>query len=123
MKQLPGLAEAYKSFDPSQRRDFDTFLSAVAAGQREIKEQLAKVRNGVPVGDPPRTFTLKQLMDAAMDPKSSKEWKEMVLGYLSSEFMSITEIKAARSAGVRPIPVSAEMLAKYPLPPQPDKTK
>ena len=123
MKQLPGLAEAYKSFDPSQRRDFDTFLSAVAAGERGIGKELKKVSNGVPVGDPPRTFTLKQLMDAAMDPKSSKEWKEMVLGYLSSQFMSITEIKAARSAGVRPIPVSAEILAKYPLPPQPDKTR
>jgi hypothetical protein len=123
MKQLPGLAEAYKSFDPSQRRDFDTFLSAVAAGERGIGKELKKVSNGVPVGDPPRTFTLKQLMDAAMDPKSSKAWREMVLGYLSSEFMSITEIKAARSAGVRPIPVSAEMLAKYPLPPQPAATK
>jgi DNA-directed RNA polymerase subunit RPC12/RpoP len=123
MKQFPGLAETYKSFNPSQRRDFDTFLSAVAVGENRVEMELAKVRSGVPVGDPPRTFTLKQLMDAAMDPKSSKEWKKMVLGYLSSEFMSITEIKNARRAGVRPIPVSAEMLAKYPLPPQPAATK
>lgn len=123
-EQYPRIAEIYKSFTASERRDFDGFIAAIDTGKEGIKEQFAHITQGKPTKGPEPGFpSLTSFVSEYFDPKTTNERKRLLLQGIQACFMRLTFVDFARTAGVRPIPVSAEMLAKYPLPPQPDKTR
>lgn len=123
-KQYPQIAEKYKSFTASQRREFDGFIAAIDAGEEEIKEQFDYITQGSPATETGPGFpSLTAFVNEYFDPKTTEKEKEQILDVISRHFMQVTFVAHARAAGVRPVPVSAEMLAKYPLPPQPAATK
>jgi hypothetical protein len=123
-KRYPQIAEKYKSFTASQCREFDGFIAAIDAGNDAIEEQFDYITEGRPAtGTEPGFPSLTAFVNEYFDPKTTEKEKEQILDVISRHFMKVTFVAHARTAGVRPIPVSAEMLAKYPLPPQPDKTK